>query len=588
MHKRLVLFFLVSLAQFVSAEIVINEVMYNPEGEDNNREYIEVYSTVSLENFTIEDLASSDVLKLVKSTSNFYSLIVEDGFNYSNIDASIYAIGATIGNDLNNDGDVFVLRDQNGKLLDAFSYIDGLGGDGDGFSLCRFPDVTGLFSACSPSPGLKNDQDSLIDNDIRINEFLPDPTGNDSASMPWGEWIELYNFGDSDVDVEGFFLKDEAGHQIIISDTRVLETTMLEEEGYLVVYMNGFFGFLNNDDLEHIYLFDSAGNLIDDVSYDGSQEGVSWGLDDSKWILSEPTPHTENPIGEHEITSSISIERVYIGTDHKAKWGDTLRVRLQVSRGNTTKEAVEAYIVDEDENLVSKRTMFDIHDHFVEHDFTIPIQIYPNCKQKYENGIYELVIEGLDDRVTTEFEIREIDSALCAQQSLLENSLVYEILDAPKSISPEEEFDVLLKVTNYLDVQKGFEVWSEVSDGSKIVSEKKKEDGITSILPSGGSTVLHIGNSIPSGENGDYELAVKFLEDGKKRAKSVRQPIVVVSNKESNSETVLNEEVEEPLEKVAYLSSGNKQKNIALYLLIFLIILLAVYGVTRNDKSKDH
>ena len=44
----------------------ISEVMYNPVGNDNNKEYVEIYSEeeLNLSQYTIEDSSSSDHLSL--------------------------------------------------------------------------------------------------------------------------------------------------------------------------------------------------------------------------------------------------------------------------------------------------------------------------------------------------------------------------------------------------------------------------------------------------------------------------------------------------------------------------------------------
>ena len=36
--------------------------MYDPEGNDNNREYVEIYTDLNLSGFTVEDFSSSDIL----------------------------------------------------------------------------------------------------------------------------------------------------------------------------------------------------------------------------------------------------------------------------------------------------------------------------------------------------------------------------------------------------------------------------------------------------------------------------------------------------------------------------------------------
>ena len=44
--------------------------------------------------------------------------------------------------------------------------------------------------------------------DIKLNEIMPDPAGDDNAPMPNGEWVELYNQGSWPVDVNGWWLYD--------------------------------------------------------------------------------------------------------------------------------------------------------------------------------------------------------------------------------------------------------------------------------------------------------------------------------------------------------------------------------------------
>src|SRR3989344_1380752 len=107
MKKGLIyLFMLIFSFSFVNANVVINEVMYNPDGDDNNKEYIELFleNIINLDSWIIEDISSSDTLELLQFVNSSYALIVVEGFNYDGINASLYSSGATIGNNLNNDG----------------------------------------------------------------------------------------------------------------------------------------------------------------------------------------------------------------------------------------------------------------------------------------------------------------------------------------------------------------------------------------------------------------------------------------------------------------------------------------------------
>ncbi len=105
----------------------INEVFFDPTGNDNNREFIEIFSEefVNLSGWIIADSEANDTLIQVQHHSKEneqYALIVEEGFNYSDSNASVYSAGATIGNNLNNNGDEIRLYDPDGTLVANMSY----------------------------------------------------------------------------------------------------------------------------------------------------------------------------------------------------------------------------------------------------------------------------------------------------------------------------------------------------------------------------------------------------------------------------------------------------------------------------------
>lgn len=118
--------------------IVINEVMYNPPGPDNNQEFVEIFHNprINLSGYLIKDSESNDTLQLLKYVEGNYSLIVEEGFDYSGLNCSIYSAGATIGNDLNNLNDTLSLIDSNLTLLDLMQY-DGTIANGNNKTLER-------------------------------------------------------------------------------------------------------------------------------------------------------------------------------------------------------------------------------------------------------------------------------------------------------------------------------------------------------------------------------------------------------------------------------------------------------------------
>lgn len=108
------------------AAMHINEIMYNPEGADNNKEFVEVKGTANLSGYGVGDNTSTDPLVLVQQGTANYSIIVEEGFNSTGLNCSVYSVGSSIGNGLNNDQDtirLFLLNDSNQSVFaDTVSY----------------------------------------------------------------------------------------------------------------------------------------------------------------------------------------------------------------------------------------------------------------------------------------------------------------------------------------------------------------------------------------------------------------------------------------------------------------------------------
>ena len=134
--------------------ININEIMYNPLGSDNNYEFVEVIGINNLSSYTIGDLASNDSLEMLKFVQGNFSLIVEEGFNYSDITCSVYSVGTTIGNNLNNGGDTVFLYHNN--ILIDFAGYDGSLANNNGYSLELINNSWKESCRISGSPGERN------------------------------------------------------------------------------------------------------------------------------------------------------------------------------------------------------------------------------------------------------------------------------------------------------------------------------------------------------------------------------------------------------------------------------------------------
>src|SRR6185312_14928822 len=138
------------------AQVVINEVMYNPQGSDSGREWIELYNSGSSDvtmvggsgkgswrvndssNHTLADPAGGIGRGTLTVPSGGYLIVASDpasflsgeyeGGTYSVIKSSIA---------LNNNGATVTLLDGTGTTVDSIAYTPSQGGSDDGASLQR-------------------------------------------------------------------------------------------------------------------------------------------------------------------------------------------------------------------------------------------------------------------------------------------------------------------------------------------------------------------------------------------------------------------------------------------------------------------
>lgn len=404
--------------------LTITEVMYNPPGNDNNKEYIEIFSEeqIDLSEYQIEDIESSDNLTLLQQFNSSFYLIVEEGFNTTEINATIYSAGATIGNNLNNDGDAIILRKTN-RIQDLVIYSSSFGADNDGQALCRSGEITRtILAPCTPTPGMQNEvtnttpanttptnttqnstQPVYTFTNLKINEVLPDPVGSDSAPLPQGEWIELYNTGETAVDAAGLKIKDKSENSVTISSSNVIETTLIQPRNYLVVYMNGN-GLLNNNGFEQVRLFNSQA-LIDEMSYSDSVRSYSWSKIDDVFRITNTTPGAQNIFYEEQEEQDIQVTKqkttkaqqkessleIIDVRPKKARLGDTIHVKISAYRGDTRKNTIQLELPN-----VADPLSMSLYTKYSSYSVQLPIQLKESCPKNTNDLNYTIRLKGLD------------------------------------------------------------------------------------------------------------------------------------------------------------------------------------------------
>ncbi len=141
-------------------------------------------------------------------------------------------------------------------------------------------------TACTLSLTVAQSEPPVVTPQIRINEFLPNPTGEDSGL----EKIELYNYGSSAADLSGWILDDVAAADPLSTNALTLDATTLPAGAYLAITIPAGKFSLNNTVGEIVSLFNKDKQHIDTASFTGTAaENKSYSYFSSGWQWTAPT-----------------------------------------------------------------------------------------------------------------------------------------------------------------------------------------------------------------------------------------------------------------------------------------------------------
>lgn len=180
-----VLLWWVSLGGVVSADVVISEIMYDLEGSDADREWIEVWNngatSVDLKNYIFKDFPTSSnhaltaVLGGTSVSAGGFAVIASDANKFQTDQTAFSGVLFSANFSLNNIGATISIKPT--KDLPASSevaYVSSQGASGNGRSLQL---VSGVWVEGLPTPGAVNAEGAPVD---------PPPTDTITTATPTG------------------------------------------------------------------------------------------------------------------------------------------------------------------------------------------------------------------------------------------------------------------------------------------------------------------------------------------------------------------------------------------------------------------
>ncbi|MBU1167880.1 lamin tail domain-containing protein, partial [Patescibacteria group bacterium] len=297
-----------------SSQVVISEIMPNPEGPESSEEWIELHNQgdvdVNLGFWQLDDQPEGSKAYQIPADT---IILAQSYLVFYNKESKI---------SLNNSEDQARLLDPEGKLKSDMTYEETAK---ENISFIRTSD-NALKWTNTPTPGLPNilseaneqesqNQDSSggdqteelpkgpFSKEIVITEILPDPKGQEGTD----EWVELYNQGTQDINLSYWQLDDKEGGS---SPFIFPKDKVIKAKSYLVLKSEETrLSLSNNGDQVRLFFPDKGVTAKIDFAK-SPQEGASYSVDehgDWKWTA-KPTPGSANSFAtiEKKVTKKSS------------------------------------------------------------------------------------------------------------------------------------------------------------------------------------------------------------------------------------------------------------------------------------------
>jgi len=368
---KIIFYFLVSLPLlvFASADLLISEIMYDPKGNDIDREWLEI---VNISGNPITIVGGSKGWRINDGKDHLFvnaqltiipgetSLIVQNKAKFLSEHPSFQGKLIEANFVLKNSQSSINIKDENKNVRAVTEYNHSAGGNDNDYSLVFDNGSWRESNFVGGQPGIYPDQtrpikenpvsqevskpmvsnqptttepvkfatktESNISNvvvsstqekikkskpdysGLLISEFLPNPEGRDTT-----EFIELQNSGQEPISLEGLKLK--------VGTKSIKLQGQINGGSYMVLHQTEYhFNIKNSGDT--LRLEDDQGNLIFEIRYKSKAPiGKSFSRNDNgKWQWTNPTPGQANRFdftivdGRRETETIMPVEAVEAGS----------------------------------------------------------------------------------------------------------------------------------------------------------------------------------------------------------------------------------------------------------------------------------
>ena len=520
----------------------ITEIMYNPVGDDNGKEYAELFdeNLSDLSGFFIMDSATNDTLTQLRIGNSSYAFLLEEDANLADFnlspDVAVYTTGPAIGNGLGNSGDSLSLYDPHGNFQVRASY-DGSLANGNGRSLVFVDQQWGESAENGGSPG-------------RANTLFSNPEIHCIANFSLTTDKDLYNDGEkvliSFVVAEDvpfamqYWVEDLHGN--IMRAKR--NTTNANAKTFIA----------HSDEADQVLLIKAVYSACNNTIIQDRQ------------IVVRGSGIPEN--------SSLKI----LDAPERAIFGSTIPIELEIFRSNTRKTAVEISIEHEGIRVgkpvkISSPTTLGL--------VLIPLEfeIYSNCDGKYPEGTYSIVAVGLDTSTSVPIILQTEN---CEPEVLpvpKQLPLALTLTDCPGSAQAGEAYPCIITLENPNRIESEVEVWSYLYRGSEAITEREENRQSVHVPPMA-STEISLEHVLDNVREGNATLKVRLLEKGKKTPRDFRQTVSIINDAQETSPPIAVPVQHNQTAAPVYYSKNADIRRLSIWVLLtscFLVISLLVW-----------